>query len=80
LRKHLVEYPHFDYQAAYQTLARLQKENLSNIQPGEMKLILQNYGLFTLSHDLESLFVRFDKKKGGLITFRDFQTEIMPLK
>jgi len=36
--------------------------------------------MYTLDHDLNSIFTRFDKKKDGLITFQDFAGEILPLE
>jgi len=48
--------------------------------PAEFSDLLKGYGIFTLESDLKNVFNRFDKKKEGLISFKDFAAEMLPSK
>jgi len=41
---------------------------------------MRGYGVFTLESDLTQLFQRMDKKQVGLIKFKDFASEMLPME
>jgi Ca2+-binding EF-hand superfamily protein len=46
----------------------------------EFQNILNSHGIITFDRDIKGLFSRFDKDKDGFINYKDFKSEISPIK
>ena len=56
----------------------LDKNDNGFISPNEFGRILENYGVYVSSKDLQTLIKRYDQNNDGRVSYSEFCNEIMP--
>jgi len=48
------------------------------ITPSEFRSMLENYGVYVSSKDIQVLLTRYDKNNDGRVSYSEFCNEILP--
>ena len=62
----------------YECFKKFDIDNDGVIKYEELKIMLNNYGIYTTENDMLNLFGRFDEDKDGKIKYSEFIKEMSP--
>lgn len=75
LRQQLQRRPQFNVIDAFDAL---DKKDNGFITPSEFRCMLEDYGVYVSSKDIQVLLTRYDRNNDGRVTYSEFCNEILP--